>query len=89
MIKATEIMTYSMHVHGDKDGTVTRGAVRETILRYRDYLKEQDYIDKVFAVHDGRRRRTDPTPPSRRPYRIYARALPREVAMRRFCREQE
>ena len=53
MTKATELMTYSLRIAGDKNGFVTRSAVRETIVRYRDYLKEQDYIDKVFVRHDS------------------------------------
>ena len=33
---------------GDKDGYVTQAAIHATVDRYRDYLKEQDYIDKAF-----------------------------------------
>jgi len=55
MIKATEIDTYSLHVSGNANGRVNRNAVRETVVRYRDYLREQDYIDQVLQRHDSAR----------------------------------
>ena len=94
--KATEIDTYSMHVKGDVNGTITWGATKEvpsrtpsrpprrrsspralraavkhlhqasasakrptripslqTVVRYRDYVRDQLWIDAVFKKHDA------------------------------------
>eukprot|EP00966_Prymnesium_polylepis_P203778 4720947-Prymnesium_polylepis.1 len=37
---------------GDKDAGITRAQVREVVTMYRDYLSQQEYIDKVFKKHD-------------------------------------
>ena len=50
--KANEIDVYSMRIRGSKDGVVTRHAVHETVKRYRDYIAEQDYIDRTFRICD-------------------------------------
>jgi len=50
--KATAIDTYSMHIKGDRNGTISWDATKETVVRYRDYVRDQVWIDAVFTKHD-------------------------------------
>jgi len=50
--QATAVNNFSCSFAGDKDGAVTRAQVRQVVNSYRDYLGQQEYIDKVFLKHD-------------------------------------
>ena len=50
--RATAIETASLKVRGNKDGAVSRNELLETVLRYRDHIAEQQYLDKFFDEYD-------------------------------------
>lgn len=52
IIRATEIETSSLKVRGNKDGAVSRNELLETVLRYRDHIGEQQYLNKFFDEYD-------------------------------------
>jgi len=51
--KATAIDTYSMHLPGNKNGSVTWHNARTTVHKYHEYCRDQDYLDSVFARFDA------------------------------------
>lgn len=52
MIRATEIETSSLKVRGNKDGAVSRNELLETVLRYRDHIAEEKYLNGFFEEYD-------------------------------------
>jgi len=50
--KATEINTFSIQISGSTTGFLTREAARQTVKRYRAYIREQVYIDSVLEKFD-------------------------------------
>lgn len=42
-----------MHIKGDRNGTISWDACKETVVRYRDYVRDQVWIDAVFTKHDA------------------------------------
>lgn len=51
--KATAIETHSLRVKGNKHGDIGWHDARETVARYTDYCKDQEYIDGVFSKYDS------------------------------------
>ena len=50
--KATEVNTSSLKIKGNKDGTVTRQYLQATVMRYKDHLSQQRYLDRIFDEYD-------------------------------------
>lgn len=50
--KASAIETFSMHIKGDANADLAWRDVRPAVLQYNDYVKDQNYIDTVFARFD-------------------------------------
>ena len=50
--RATAIESATMRISGNKDGKVGWHDVRQTVLWYSDYCKDQRYIDSMFAKFD-------------------------------------
>ena len=53
MLKATAVETHTMHLPGDKNGSVGRADLMETVMRYRDHIAEQQYLDGFFEKYDS------------------------------------
>jgi len=51
--KATAIDTYSMHLPGNKNGSVTWHNARATVHQYHEYTRDQNYLDSVFRRFDA------------------------------------
>jgi len=51
--KASEIRTHTVTISGHTDASIPWHDVRDTVVRYHDYCKEQAYLDRVFKVFDA------------------------------------
>ena len=51
--KATAVDTYSMHLPGNKNGSVTWHNARATVHEYHEYTRDQNYLDSVFRRFDA------------------------------------
>jgi len=50
--KATAIETHTMIIHGNRHGAVGFHELRETVMRYSDYCKDEAYLDAIFKEFD-------------------------------------
>jgi calcium-binding protein CML len=50
--KATAVETFSMHLPGNKSGDVAYRDTRTTVMRYYEFVKNQNYLDGVFRRYD-------------------------------------
>lgn len=49
---SNRIKVASMHIKGEENGGVSRHNVQSAVKTFLEYIKHQDYIDRVLAKHD-------------------------------------
>jgi len=53
IVKATSIESSSLTIRGNKNGSVDWHAVQETVLRFRDHVREKGFLDGIFDRFDA------------------------------------
>ena len=51
--RATSMDTVSLKIRGNKNGSVTRHELMKTVMRYKDHIAQQKYLDRVFELYDA------------------------------------
>jgi hypothetical protein len=49
---ATAVKTHTMHLPGNKNGTVGFHSARETVQAYAEHCKDEEYLDSIFDQFD-------------------------------------